>query len=298
MRFLRQVILCGLLVGGVATAQRGGGGMRSGGSGMYGGAGGGNFAGFRGGFMGGGTMKGPVGPTRVVFVGSRFPSNPVSVNGVGLPFINVSFPFGLGFPAQPLGFAPSLGLANFNNRFFVSPGLNNGFWGGIGGLGFSNVGAGFSNVGAASLDSPLNAVVYPAEPVVQPLSAERASPVIHEYDQSGREVPAARSVPSVAAAVYPQEPSLQPRSGERARPVIREYDQSGQELGPAGLPLYLIAFDDHTIRAVTSYRVDGNTLNYSTPEREQRQAPLSTVDRALSGQLNRERQVHFELPAQ
>jgi hypothetical protein len=43
--------------------------------------------------------------------------------------------------------------------------------------------------------------------------------------------------------------------------------------------------------------VDGKTLNYMTLDYEQKQAPLDTVDRALSLQLNRERRVPFSLPA-
>jgi hypothetical protein len=89
---------------------------------------------------------------------------------------------------------------------------------------------------------------------------------------------------------------------DRARPVTREYDQFGQEIRPAGAgagsPVYLIAFNDHIIRAAVSYFVDGRTLHYVTLEREERQVPLDTVDRALSLQLNRERQVPFQLPAQ
>jgi hypothetical protein len=80
--------------------------------------------------------------------------------------------------------------------------------------------------------------------------------------------------------------------------MTREYDQYGQEVRPAGSPLYLIAFTDHTIRAATAYRVEGNTLHYTTPEKEEKEVPLNTVDRALSTQLNRERQVPFQLPPQ
>jgi len=105
--------------------------------------------------------------------------------------------------------------------------------------------------------------------------------------------------------VYPtqstQSTASVPTYVDRARPVTREYDQFGQEIRPpaavAGSPVYLIAFNDHVIRAAVSYFVDGRTLHYVTLEREERQVPLDTVDRALSLQLNRERQVPFQLPA-
>jgi hypothetical protein len=104
--------------------------------------------------------------------------------------------------------------------------------------------------------------------------------------------------------VYPTQStaSAAPIYVDRARPVTREYDQFGQEIRPpaaagAGSPVYLIAFNDHVIRAAVSYFVDGRTLHYVTLEREERQVPIDTVDRALSLQLNRERQVPFQLPA-
>ena len=81
-----------------------------------------------------------------------------------------------------------------------------------------------------------------------------------------------------------------------ASPVTRGYDQYGQQVQPGASPLYLIAFNDHTIRAAISYRVEGNTLHYVTTDREDKQAPLDTVDRALSTQSNRERRVPFQLP--
>lgn len=103
--------------------------------------------------------------------------------------------------------------------------------------------------------------------------------------------------PSQAAEQAPAAPP------ERARPVTREYDQYGQEVRPGvapggGSPVYLIAFNDRVIRAAAAYWVDGKTLHYVTLQHEERQAPLDTVDRALSLQLNRERQVPFQMPAQ
>src|SRR5579875_4040947 len=93
--------------------------------------------------------------------------------------------------------------------------------------------------------------------------------------------------------------------------VIRQYDEYGQEIPPtqapaanepaasAQAPIYLIAFNGTSvIYAAMAYWVDGNMLHYVTLEHQERQAPLSTVNRALSLQLNRERRVPFQLPAQ
>jgi len=82
------------------------------------------------------------------------------------------------------------------------------------------------------------------------------------------------------------------------------YDQYGQPIAaapapaetPGRSPIYLIAFKDHTIRAAESYSVSGDTLHYVTLEHQEKQAPLESVDRGLSAQLNRERHVAFALP--
>jgi hypothetical protein len=58
----------------------------------------------------------------------------------------------------------------------------------------------------------------------------------------------------------------------------------------------LIAFTDHTIRAAISYRVDGDTIRWTTREHEEMQAPLASVDRRFSEQINRDRRVDFRLP--
>ena len=98
-------------------------------------------------------------------------------------------------------------------------------------------------------------------------------------------------------------------SAQRANPVMRQSDQYGQEIAPfsgytgsegsgaASSPIYLIAFNDHVIRAASAYWVDSRTLHYVTLQHEEKQAPLDTVDRALSLQLNRERHVQFQVPA-
>src|SRR5579871_1574156 len=274
MKLLWQVSLCCLLTGGVAMAQRGGGGMHGGG--------GGNFGGFGGGVPGSGNGIGRVGTGRGMFIGVSLSTGPgIPATAVGLPFTNVSFPFGLGFTATPLGFSNNgfaniAAFRNFDNRSFFGQGPNSPFWGGMGGWGFgiSDMGLPFAGssywpgLGYASYPASVNAAVYPQR-VVQPLSAERARPVIHEYDQSGQEIRSA--APSPLAANQPPEQFVAARSGERGRPVIHEYDQSGREIGSAGSPLFLIAFADHTIHPAIAYRVDGNTLDYATPEREQKQ---------------------------
>jgi hypothetical protein len=59
---------------------------------------------------------------------------------------------------------------------------------------------------------------------------------------------------------------------------------------------YLIAFNDHTIRAAVSYTVEGDQLRYTTREHEEKTAPLASVDVRFSEQINRDRRVEFRLP--
>ena len=60
---------------------------------------------------------------------------------------------------------------------------------------------------------------------------------------------------------------------------------------------YLIAFNDHNIKLAVAYWTENQNLRYVTMEHEIKTAPLSSVDRDLSLQLNRERRVTFTLPA-
>jgi hypothetical protein len=60
----------------------------------------------------------------------------------------------------------------------------------------------------------------------------------------------------------------------------------------------LIAFKNQdNLRAAEAYWVTGGTLHFITLQHEQRQAPLDSIDRALTNRLNRERHVDFHLPA-
>jgi hypothetical protein len=106
--------------------------------------------------------------------------------------------------------------------------------------------------------------------------------------------------------IYPAAPQAQqPVYDAPVRPMMRSYDQYGQEVDPSsaagpsnsnGSPRYLIAMKDQTIRAAAAYWADGRTLHYITLQHEEKQAPLDSVDRGLSLQLNRERRVAFQLP--
>ncbi len=116
---------------------------------------------------------------------------------------------------------------------------------------------------------------------------------------SGYVAPAYSTSPNVTVISVPP---TGPAYTSHASPVTREYDQYGQEVQPSGgtaqgaSPVYLIAFNDHNIRAAQAYWVDGQVLHYVTLQHEEKQVALNEVDRKLSSQLNSERHVAFQLP--
>lgn len=61
---------------------------------------------------------------------------------------------------------------------------------------------------------------------------------------------------------------------------------------------YYIAFKSNVVTLADQYWVNGNTLYYVTQDHLQRTAPLESVDRAVSEQLNLEQNVAFQLPAE
>lgn len=58
---------------------------------------------------------------------------------------------------------------------------------------------------------------------------------------------------------------------------------------------YLIAFADHSIQAALTYRIEGDQIIWTTREHEERRAPLSSVDRRFTEQMNRDRHVEMRL---
>jgi hypothetical protein len=109
--------------------------------------------------------------------------------------------------------------------------------------------------------------------------------------------PSADPSGSTASPVY--SPPAQPMVTETAHPVIHEYtrrEDYGIPPGQEGHPiLFLIAFRDKTIGSATIYWVANGTLHYLDAGHREKQAPLSSVDRDLSAQLNSERHLPFNI---
>jgi len=110
--------------------------------------------------------------------------------------------------------------------------------------------------------------------------------------------PAADAGGSNTTVIYPPSaPTIMVT--EAIHPVIHEYtqpeDYGTPPVGEGHPILYLIAFRDSNIRAATTYWVADGTLHYLDAGHKEKQAPLASVDRELSAQLNRERHVPFNL---
>jgi len=137
-------------------------------------------------------------------------------------------------------------------------------------------------------------------PYSYPCSSYVSYPYVGGYWPGYSDVPAvqygyASSQPPVTIVYPPQATQV-----ERANPVTREYDEFGREVQPRtstnASPIYLFAFEDHTIQAASSYRVEGESLHFVNLQNEQKRAALDTLDRDLTLQLNRERGVVVRLP--
>jgi len=104
-------------------------------------------------------------------------------------------------------------------------------------------------------------------------------------------------------------PSFQDYSNAQLPPpTLRRYDNGAppadqtqpQSAAQNDQPssVYLIALKDHTIYAAIGYWVEGQTLHYITPENVHNRVALDQVDRAFTKQLNDERHIDLELPAE
>jgi hypothetical protein len=97
---------------------------------------------------------------------------------------------------------------------------------------------------------------------------------------------------------------------DSVRPQFRDYSnvqlpEPGTVATPPAAPgaladdqptIFLIAMQDHTIRPVIAYWVQGDTLNYISQDGVMNHVSLALVDRDFSKQLNAERNVPFALP--
>ncbi len=124
------------------------------------------------------------------------------------------------------------------------------------------------------------------------------------YSSAYSYVPAAYSEPSV----YTQ--SVAPAPVQRTSPVvINQYYSSPSPVRPRQDPppgrdasgqlasgkTYLIAFPDGSVAIAVAYWTNNGTLHYVTRDKVEKQVAVASIDRALTEQLNRERNVDFRM---
>jgi hypothetical protein len=118
----------------------------------------------------------------------------------------------------------------------------------------------------------------------------------YDYGSSGYVDSGESNPPAAYPMMYPPPVAVT----QTAHPVIHEYTQAPDYGAPPAEiqdhpVLFLIAFRDNTTRAATTYWVEGGTLHYLDADHQEQQAQLSSVDRNLSAQLNRERHIPFNI---
>ena len=86
----------------------------------------------------------------------------------------------------------------------------------------------------------------------------------------------------------------QPQYQQQYPPPAQTQPQSANEGNQP--QFYLIAFNDHTIQAATAYKVEGDQLYWQDRENKEHHAPLSRIDVPFSQQINRDRNVDFQIP--
>ncbi len=130
-----------------------------------------------------------------------------------------------------------------------------------------------------------------------------SSPWVDSYYPAGGYVSApayyesAPQPPPVVINEFYRPPTAQPR--------FRDYSNGGYGIEPVPQPTsapakkpdyWLIAFPNGTIVLAVAYWTDRGTLHYVTRTKEQKQIPISAIDRELTDQLNQERGLEFRIP--
>lgn len=134
-------------------------------------------------------------------------------------------------------------------------------------------------------------VQQPAPTVIinQNFTPEMLHPTVREYPES----PQMTSGPSGSMRSYEAPVGTGDRSVQRVEPSATAAQRTLDANRPT---IYQIAFKNGATYSTVAYWVDGDTLNYVTSNGSVNRASLDLIDREVSEQLNRERNVEFQLP--
>jgi hypothetical protein len=83
---------------------------------------------------------------------------------------------------------------------------------------------------------------------------------------------------------------------QSAESTAQPTEQRQSETRATRSPVYLIALNTGIIWMAVAYWSEGGDLHFITTKNERKQIPFSQLDRSLTEQLNRERNVTFHLP--
>lgn len=141
----------------------------------------------------------------------------------------------------------------------------------------------------------------PAAPYGYPPDAQQASPPIVIINQNFKPETVNPELKDYSQADLPAaaEPDFK-KYGNVSKPYEEAAAQARTETGHSRVSddqptIYLIAFKDHTIMASIAYWMEGDTLNYITPQGKLNHVTVGLVDVDFSKQLNQERNVDFNI---
>ena len=292
--------------------QRGGGGSRGGGGGSFRG-GGSAGAGMRGGGFGGG-FSGSGFRSGGSFVGGGFRANSPRGNFIGGGFINRGYGTGgfAGWGYGGRGFA-GRGVAgrSFSGRAFSGQGYYRGGFDGFYGYGprsryysrsfgyYAPFGVGYGGAWRSYYAPYYGVWSYPnyygTGGYVDGYYGGYGNYGIDDLDYDSPQYITGSTAPTVVV-------------NQDYRPSVAQPSMTYAPMSEAGIQtgsgqsfyrepdMYLIAFNDHNIQAALSYTVEAGQIRWVTRTHEERSAPLDTVDRRFSEQINRDRRVEFKLP--
>jgi hypothetical protein len=219
-----------------------------------------------GGFHGGGGMRGGGGGFRGGVVGGGRSGFVGGIRGGGFRGGGFHRFGGACVGCFNRGFFP-------RNRFFGSS-----IFFGFPAFGFGSGYGYWPDIWSPYYDYPPPAYGYPGYPSYDPYVG---------YGASAYSAPS-YSAPSQVVVQVPPAGATEPYRDQGESRIIRV---------PAAERYWLLAFQDKTIKAVTDYWLDGNTLNYVTRQGAKGSAQLADIDLSFTKQLNRERDVEFRLPS-
>ena len=128
--------------------------------------------------------------------------------------------------------------------------------------------------------------------LVQNLALNQARTQIQQMQQTQQQAQPARATSFLGGLLGHRDPAP-----PAPQPQYQQPQYQPQSANEGTQPqFYLIAFNDHSIQAAMAYKVEGDQLYWQDRDNKEHHAPLSKVDVPFSQQINRDRNVDFQIP--